>query len=174
MKTYCGKLNQIPTRQIHTRQIQTKFEFGSCRIATGRLNPPIRNSFRFFRKHISAAVFLLLFSFSAHALSPETRLSNEALEQRAMNLFLQVRCLICGGQVIENSNTEFSFEMRKLIRQKLSAGKSDLEIKTELKKEFGEDILTEPSSKNGGFLLWLLPMIFAAVAAAAIFRFNRK
>jgi cytochrome c-type biogenesis protein CcmH/NrfF len=69
-------------------------------------------------------IFLLLFLSNSNALSPETRLAKETQEQRAMNLFLQVRCLICGGQVIENSDSEFSFEMRKLIRQKIAAGKA--------------------------------------------------
>lgn len=110
-------------------------------------------------------IFCLLFSFSAYALSPETRLVDEAQEQRALKLFLQVRCLVCGGQVIENSNTEFSFEMRKLIRSEIFSGKSDEEIKTQLVKKFGEDILINPNfTSQNGFLLWCLPLIFGAVA----------
>lgn len=108
-------------------------------------------------------LILFLFSFSALAFSPEARLTDESQENRAMNLFLQVRCLVCGGQVIENSNTEFSFEMRKLIRQKIADQKTDEEIKAELVEEFGADILTEPSAKNGGFLLWFLPVAFAVI-----------
>ncbi len=109
-------------------------------------------------------IFVFFFlSSSAFALSPETRLSDEALEQRAMSLFLQVRCLVCNGQVIENSDTEFSFEMRKNIRTKIVAGKNDEEIKAELVREFGEDILTEPSKKSA-ILLWMLPVVFALFA----------
>lgn len=118
---------------------------------------------------LSKIVFLLFVFSSAYALSPETRLADDAQEQRAMSLFLQVRCLVCGGQVIENSNTEFSFEMRKLIRQEISAGKSNEEIKAELVKKFGEDILVSPNFKSSsGFLLWFLPLIFAAVALVII------
>jgi cytochrome c-type biogenesis protein CcmH len=72
-----------------------------------------------------------------------------------------VRCLVCGGQVIENSDSEFSFEMRKLIRAKIAEKKSDAEIKSELIAKFGSDILTEVNAKNNGFLLWILPVIFA-------------
>lgn len=114
-------------------------------------------------------LFLFLFSFSAFAFSPEVRLANEAQENRAMNLFLQVRCLVCEGQVIENSNTEFSFEMRKLIRQKIFEGASDEKIKTELVQKFGEDILTEPNARGVGFLLWCLPIIFAIICSRWIF-----
>ncbi len=105
-------------------------------------------------------ISLILVSFAANALAPEKHLADEKQEQRAVKLFLEVRCLVCGGQVIENSNTEFSFAMRQLIRQKISENKSNKEIKTELIKEFGEDILIEPSLK-GSFLLWSLPIIFA-------------
>ena len=114
-------------------------------------------------------ILILVSSLSAYALSPEAKLSDELQEQRAMNLFLQVRCLVCNGQVIENSDTEFSFEMRKLIRKKIAAGEKDEEIKAELVQEFGEDILTEVSAKKGGFLLWLLPVIFAITGAVFIY-----
>ncbi|MBM3579819.1 MAG: hypothetical protein FJX34_03500 [Alphaproteobacteria bacterium] len=105
-------------------------------------------------------VAILLLSFSALALSPEARLTDEAQEQRAMELFLEVRCLVCNGQVIENSDSEFSFQMRKNIRQKIVAGKSDMQIKAELVEEFGENILTEPNHVNK-ILLWTLPLGFA-------------
>jgi cytochrome c-type biogenesis protein CcmH len=102
----------------------------------------------------------LLFPLASYALAPEARIADETKEQRAMNLFLEVRCLVCEGQVIESSNTEFSLEMRKLIRRKIIEGKSDEEIRAELVQEFGADILNKVSGNND-FLLWLLPMIFA-------------
>lgn len=110
---------------------------------------------------IFLAIFLI--SFPAFALSPEDKLPNERQEQRAMELFLEVRCLVCNGQVIENSDTEFSFEMRKNIRERISTGKSNEEIKAELVQEFGENILTKPSNKNK-IILWILPLIFGLLA----------
>lgn len=106
----------------------------------------------------------LLFSFSAFALSPEKKLQDEKLEQRAMALFLEVRCLVCNGQVIENSDTEFASKMRQNIREKITTGKSDDEIRNELVGEFGENILTRPSGKNQ-FILLGLPLIFAGLLA---------
>jgi cytochrome c-type biogenesis protein CcmH len=118
--------------------------------------------------------FLTLFLFSnSHALSPETKLVDEAQEQRAMQLFLEVRCLVCNGQVIENSDTEFSFQMRKLIREKISKGESDEKIKSDLMKEFGEDILTQPQNFTKIFL-WLMPAIFAIAGILFLPRLLRK
>jgi cytochrome c-type biogenesis protein CcmH/NrfF len=49
-------------------------------------------------------IFLIIFfSVDSIALSTEDKLENPQDEQRAMNLFLQIRCLVCAGQVIENS-----------------------------------------------------------------------
>ncbi len=108
-----------------------------------------------------ALTFFCLSYQSVYALSPEQHLADEKQEQRAMKLFLEVRCLVCQGQVIENSNTEFSLEMRKLIRQKIYEGATDEEIRKDLVKEFGNDILVYSDFRKENFLLWLLPVISA-------------
>lgn len=112
-------------------------------------------------------LILLLLTSPSRALTPEEHLPDTTQEQRAINLFLQVRCLVCSGQVIESSNTEFSFQMRQLIRKKISQeNKTDEEIKAELTKEFGADILTEPSKTTWqGSLIWLAPLAFGVALA---------
>jgi cytochrome c-type biogenesis protein CcmH len=110
---------------------------------------------------------LVFFYTSAYSLSPEQRLPNEKQEQRAMALFLEVRCLVCNGQVIENSDSEFSFQMRALIRDKISSGKSDEEIKEELIQKFGEDILV--SSK---YKIIIATLLILSIAAIVIYRFK--
>jgi cytochrome c-type biogenesis protein CcmH len=113
-------------------------------------------------------ILLFLFALPAFALSVEPRLEDEKMEERARNLFLEVRCLVCNGQVIENSDSEFSFQMRALIRQKILEGKSDDEIKDELSKKFGSDILT--SSKT------IIPYVIGIIvllAAVVIFFINK-
>lgn len=120
---------------------------------------------------LTLACFL---STSSHALSPEPKLKNETQEQRAMSLFLEVRCLVCNGQVIENSDTAFSFEMRQLIRKKIESGMSNEEIKIYLKDTFGPDILTEINLKGFGILLWLSPILFGLILILLNFRFFKK
>ena len=104
--------------------------------------------------------------FSAQALNPETRLSSPEDENRAMNLFLQVRCLVCNGQVIENSDSKFAFDVRALIREQISQGKSDDDIKENLVATFGEDILNQP--KNSSILL--LTLISLGLSAIIFFK----
>ncbi len=104
--------------------------------------------------------FLTFFSLNSLAISPELHLDDPSLEQRAMKLFLEVKCLVCQGQAIESSNTEFSRQMRKFIRKKISEQKTDQEIKDELVKEFGDQILL---SSHESRLIWVFPAIFAFV-----------
>jgi cytochrome c-type biogenesis protein CcmH len=115
-------------------------------------------------KKIIFTFFLFILTLNSFAFSPEERLENAKLENRAQELFLEIRCLVCSGQVIENSDTEFSLEMRKLIRKKIIQGKTNEKIKLELVAEFGEDILTSISGKKDQFTLYILP-IFAMIIA---------
>ena len=119
-------------------------------------------------------IFLIIFfSVEALALSPEDKLANPQDEQRAMNLFLQIRCLVCAGQVIENSDTQFAHDVRKFVRKKINEGFSDEEIKAYLIKNFGDEILQTPTLKSQP-LLWLLPIIFLSLALFFILRNYRK
>ncbi len=117
----------------------------------------------FFGIFLVNSVFLIN---SSQALNPEARLSNPEDENRAMNLFLQVRCLVCNGQVIENSDSKFAFDVRSLIREQISQGKSDDDIKKNLVATFGEDILNQP--KNSSILLLAL----ASLALSGIIFFR--
>lgn len=114
--------------------------------------------------------FFLFFSFNSFALSPEQHLSNQAQEERAMKLFSEVKCLVCNGQAIESSNTEFSFEMRKLIREKIAQGASDKQIKQELVAEFGEEILFSSQSR----ILWILPAVVAILGLVGLLYSRRS
>ena len=118
-------------------------------------------------------VVLTFLSSNAIAFIPEEHLS-ESEEKRAQALFLEVRCPVCAGQVIENSDSEISYQLRKLIRTKISEGKSDAEIKSYLISEFGDDIITSPPLNLSTIFLWLFPIIIAALGIIMIFKFTRK
>ncbi len=118
-----------------------------------------------------AIIFVLLF-FPKYclALVPENHLPDQQ-EQRARELFLQIKCPVCQGQVIESSNTEISFQLRKLVREKIIEGKSDKEIKAYLVAEYGEDILNSPKFNSTNSLLWILPLVFIIVGVLVIRKF---
>ena len=118
-------------------------------------------------------ILITLFCLNANSLGVEERIADEKLEKRAQELFLEVRCIVCQGQVIESSNAEFSYEMRKHIRKQIISGNTNQQIKDDLIKEFGNDILLNPNLEKE-YLLWLLPLIIASIGLFLLyFSFKR-
>jgi cytochrome c-type biogenesis protein CcmH len=117
-------------------------------------------------KFLIKLILPIIFIFNSQlifALSPEERLENAKLETRANELFLEVRCLSCNGQVIENSDSEFARQMRALIRKKILEGKNNDEIKQELLVEFGNDILTNSTNKRLYLFLGILVFVISII-----------
>ncbi len=114
----------------------------------------------------------ILCPLKVFALTPEPRLTDDAQEQLAMKIFLEVRCLTCQGQVIENSDSEFAYEMRQLIRRKISENKNPDQIKDELVQQFGADILINPQTNKQNALLWILPLLFSGAIAIIFLKFH--
>jgi len=106
-------------------------------------------------------IFLLTFFIFNYtlALSPEERLNNPKQEQQAQKLFLQVKCLTCNGQVIENSDSDFAYSLRNFIRKEIQNGKNEAEIKKLLIKNFGSHILISSNIKIY-FILIFTPIFF--------------
>ena len=111
-------------------------------------------------------IFFLIFFLTQNsfALSTESRLTDPRLEARAMNLFLIVKCMVCNGQVIENSDTKFAHDLRQYIRQKIIVGLSDEEIKNDLAEKFGDDILMEPKTTD-----FLIITLFSVITSSLMF-----
>lgn len=118
-------------------------------------------------------ILLNLFFFKAYALSVEDKLENPNDEKRASEIFLQIRCLVCSGQVIENSDSTFALNLRKEVRSLIKKGLSDNEIKIYLVKNYGEEILMTPSLTSQP-LLWLSPLFFLILAFLIIAKKNFK
>ena len=96
--------------------------------------------------------FLTLFFFSyisSYAFNNDTK-----LDEITKNL----RCLICQGQSVYDSNSEFALSVKTLISQKLDLGKSEDDIYKFLKSKYGDWIVYEPEINKYTFLLWLLPL----------------
>jgi cytochrome c-type biogenesis protein CcmH len=101
----------------------------------------------------------------AFTLSPEKKLDNPILEERAIKLFSKIRCLVCQGQVILSSDNNFSYEMRKLIRNKIDEGLTDREIINFLTNKYSNDILNSPEFSNyNEIIIWILPLFFMLIS----------
>ena len=79
---------------------------------------------------------------------------NSKVDEISKNL----RCLICQGQSVYDSNSEFALSVKTLILQKLSTGSSEDDIYNFLKSKYGDWIVYEPEINKYTLLLWLLPL----------------
>ncbi len=86
--------------------------------------------------------------------------SDGELEQRARKLGESLRCVVCKGESVRDSNSELAADMRRLIRQKLGRGESDEEIIEWLRSRYGDYIMDKPPLTTRTYGLWFLPLLF--------------
>ena len=85
-------------------------------------------------------------------------------------IFKNLRCLICQGQSIYDSQSDFAESMKIVVRKNLSNGMSEKDIYQFMKKNYGEWVLYNPEINKGTYLLWGLPIILFVVGGAIIMR----
>jgi len=86
-----------------------------------------------------------------------------------------LRCLICQGQSVHDSDSEFAISLKLVIKNKIQEGMSEEQIYSFLKTKYGEWILYDPVFNRNTYFLWLLPLlIFLAGGAIIIKKFYNK
>jgi cytochrome c-type biogenesis protein CcmH len=105
-------------------------------------------------------------------------LADAGLEARAKSLQRELRCLVCQGQSIDESNSALAADLRRLIRQQIQSGQSDEDIKNFLVARYGAFVLMKPPVRQDTFFLWfgpgLLVLIGGAVIGVTISRSRRR
>ncbi|MCA3630457.1 MAG: cytochrome c-type biogenesis protein CcmH [Methylobacterium sp.] len=101
----------------------------------------------------------LALSGAALAVQPGEQLKDGALEARARKLSAELRCLVCQNQSIDDSDAELARDLRRLVRERISAGDSDSAIRQFLVARYGEFVLLRPPFSLSTALLWSLPAI---------------
>ena len=99
--------------------------------------------------------YLLIFFLSNNSLSysieNERNLKNEISKN--------IRCLICQGQSIYDSQSDFAISMKIVIEKKIIEGLTEDEIYDYLKNQYGQWILYDPELNKKTFILWILPIL---------------
>ena len=86
-----------------------------------------------------------------------------------------LRCLVCQGQSVYDSDSEFAISLKLVIKNKIQEGMSEEQIYSFLKIKYGEWILYDPVFNRNTYFLWLLPiLIFLAGGAIIIRKFYNK
>ncbi|HEX5280199.1 MAG TPA: cytochrome c-type biogenesis protein [Micropepsaceae bacterium] len=95
-------------------------------------------------------------------------LANPVLEARAKALQKELRCLVCQGQSIDESNAPLAADLRRLIRQQMVAGQSDQQIKDFLVARYGAFVLMRPPVRQDTLFLWFGPMLLVLAGLGVI------
>ena len=111
---------------------------------------------------------LLNLFFIIIILSFNSSFANESNSQSKITKNL--RCLICQGQSIYDSQSDFSESMKIVVRKNLQEGMSEKEIYNSLKNKYGEWVLYDPQVNKGTYLLWSLPLMLFLLGGAIILR----
>jgi len=96
-------------------------------------------------------IIFCLFLFPKLSFSEDLKLENKINKN--------LRCLICQGQSIYDSQSDFAESMKIVVKQKINSGMNEEEIYSFFKMQYGEWILYDPQFNIKTLVLWLLPII---------------
>jgi|TARA_B110000971_G_scaffold217548_1_gene254631 cytochrome c-type biogenesis protein CcmH len=91
-----------------------------------------------------------------------------------IKIYKNLRCLICQGQSIADSNSDFASTVKLVVQDQVKEGKSKEEIYDFLISKYGEWIVYQPTFTKTNFLLWAIPYLLLAFGGIVIYFLVRK
>ena len=98
--------------------------------------------------------------------------NEESLE--LIEIYKNLRCLVCQGQSIADSNSDFASTIKLVVQDQIKEGKTKEEIYEFLISKYGEWIVYQPTLNKRNFLLWFLPYLVFLVGGLIVFFVIRK
>ena len=92
-----------------------------------------------------------------------TQLPDPAAEARAQALMQTIRCVVCQGQSIADSDADLAGDMRAIIRQRIAAGETPATIRAWMNARYGRWVSYEPPLDTLTWPLWAAPILLVAV-----------
>ena len=99
-----------------------------------------------------------------------SQISNALENNLDIKITKNLRCLICQGQSVYDSDSEFANSLKMLVKIKLNEGLSEKQIYDFLKNKYGDWILYNPGFNKNTYFLWLLPILMFLLGGAIIIR----
>ena len=109
---------------------------------------------------------LLLFFFITSASQANENLNNKILKN--------LRCLVCQGQTVQDSNSEFALIIKSVVKDKIKEGNNEKEIYKFLSEKYGDWILLNPPFTKNSYLLWFLPYLLFILGIILLFFLLKK
>lgn len=122
----------------------------------------------------ACALWLGLAAGPVLAFTPDEPLADAALEARARALHAELRCMVCQGQSIADSNAGLAQDMRAVVRERIAAGASDDEVTGFLVDRYGDYVLLDPPVKPETYALWFGPAAVFVAGAGLVYALMRR
>ncbi len=120
------------------------------------------------------ALTLALPVMSVQAVEPDEILKDPVLESRARAISLELRCLVCQNQSIDDSNAPLAKDLRVLVRDRLTSGETDEEVIDFIVARYGEFVLLRPRFAPHTLLLWIAPPLLFLIGIFVMFRSYKR
>jgi cytochrome c-type biogenesis protein CcmH len=114
---------------------------------------------------LASALFV---ATAAGAVLPDEQLADPALEARARTISQQLRCVVCQNQSIDDSDAPLARDLRLIVREQLSAGKTDAQTMDYVVERYGNFVLLKPPFEPATWALWLAPLFVLLAGGAGV------
>ena len=125
-------------------------------------------------RHILLMLVFVLSALPAFAVNPDEVLPDPALEARARAISMELRCMVCQNQSIDDSNADLAKDLRLLVRKRLVDGDTDGQVVDYLVSRYGEFVLLKPRFSERTWVLWGAPMGLFVAGGLALAIFARR
>jgi len=119
-------------------------------------------------------LMLVLLAGPVFAVQPDEILPDPGLEARARAISVALRCPVCQGESIDDSNAPISRDLRLALRERLVAGDTDAQVVDYIVARYGEFVLFDPPVRGINLILWLAGPAMLLVGAAVAFATLRR
>jgi cytochrome c-type biogenesis protein CcmH len=110
-------------------------------------------------------LFLIIFILINFSQS-KSDVKSEELKNKILK---NIRCLICQGQSVYDSESDFALSIKLIVEKKIYDGLSEKQIYEFLREKYGEWILYDPELSKNTYILWLLPLLLFLFGGAIVY-----
>ena len=89
-------------------------------------------------------------------------------DQRAYVLDRELMCPVCDGQTIDQSHAQIAQDMKLIVREQISQGRSNQEIKDYFVARYGQSVLAAPEASGFNIIIWVMPVVIGGGGALAV------
>tara|TARA_B110000914_G_C15498320_1_gene464495 strand:+ start:1329 stop:1718 length:390 start_codon:yes stop_codon:yes gene_type:complete len=111
-------------------------------------------------------IFIILFLTLSFSQSKSDSKNDEIKSKILKN----IRCLICQGQSVYDSESEFALSIKLIVDRKINVGLNEEQIYEFLREKYGDWIIYDPKLNKNTYILWLLPLLLFLFGGAIIYK----